>query len=201
MGRHYYIKTTGVSNFIPKEYVDTCLPLHEKGDKYFPDDDDLYWHWLADHLYKTDIPLPDSQRLYLEKNNRLSFKDILWRMAYELFGTHSLDNIYDPFFDGLLSFEELNEMQLECYEAGLKDAEDNEEEPPTKEDYLFTKEEYERLMYEYNQSPPYEEYTNDMPYRPIMAHFIKQIQDHDERYKLLKYFDDECEEQAWDWYK
>jgi hypothetical protein len=62
------IKKKGISDFIPQEWPDTTLPLDANGNRItLFDTDDSYWHWLADYLYETDIPLPESQRLYLEK--------------------------------------------------------------------------------------------------------------------------------------
>jgi hypothetical protein len=40
-------------------------------------------------------------------------------MAYESFGSHALENVYDD-CGGIESFEKLNEMQLECYEEAVK---------------------------------------------------------------------------------
>jgi len=206
-----YMKKTDIADFIPKEFVDIERPLNEKEEKVGRyDTDDSYLHWLADYLYNTEIPLPESQRLYLEQNRtsgirKDKFENLLWQMAYQDFHSHALDNFCEVMdYDGEDKFECLNEMQLECYEDEISQVDGYDENfPPLKEHYLFTREEFERHKYEFEQETkiPIEEMMNDMPYRAIMAHFLKNIPDHEERFRYLKFYEDKCEEEAWDWYE
>jgi hypothetical protein len=179
-------------NFPPRCWIDWKVPLDEGGQELGVVNGDAeryqqYLHWLADYLYETPIPVPERQRDVVERYQESggassAIFDIAASLGYEL---SALEACEDEINRGV-SWEEFHDNEMQYWE-GLSGA---EREGFTKEDVVMTRAEFERVSVEVEESKSIPRHIGhaDIPFRAIFAIFFKEIEDHQERYRLLKQF-------------
>ena len=175
----------------PRAWVDWTVPKDAEGNDLGVVTDapsfDLYLHWLADHLFEAQIPVPESQeallKIYRDSGGaeHATF-DLSERIGYT---TTELEGIERDFAEGM-SWEDFHAHERSCWNDFAKE----EQELQTEEEFFIWREEYERIGREGLESrivPSHIRHA-DIPWRPVLAALFREVPDHDRRYRLLRGF-------------
>lgn len=174
----------------PRAYVDWAVPVDDQGEDIgVATSEDVYrfyLEWLAEYLHKTEIPVPPNQQALLEeyKAHHVSHAiiDLSDMLGYSIWATDGIENMSAD----SQSFDDLHQMELECW----NDFSEEEKEDWTDEEFFTSKQEFLRIQQEHTESQRVPSHIRhaDIPYRPVLAFFFKDISDPLERYKLLDMF-------------
>ena len=174
----------------PRSYTDWSVPLDEHGNELGSCEEEgsynFYLEWLANYLFKTVIPVPESQQAtlteYRVKGAGYAVLDLSDCLGYSIFDTEVIEERSargEP-------FSELQSDELDMW----NDLSEDEQEDWDREDFFTNEEEYMRLGTEFQdvQKVPSHIQHVDIPYRPILAALFKEVSDFNERYEHLNYF-------------
>lgn len=181
----------------PRAYVDWTVPSDEAGNEVGVCTENIgyrrYLEWLADYLFRTTIPVPESQQVLLSGYGNLGVDhavlDLSDLLGYSIWNTESIQEMSasgQP-------FSEHHAAELELWnELSAEDREDW-----TEEDFFTLESDYVRLGAEFREARKVPSHINhaDIPYRPILAALFKEVSDPKKRYDLLDSFYrnfDEC---------
>jgi hypothetical protein len=145
-----------------------------------------YLEWLADYLYKADIPVPSSQAelVAASKENGvdhavLALSDLL---GYTIWDTEWIERMAA---NGA-SFDEFHAAERDAW----NDLSPEEREDWSEDDFFTSEADYVRLGQEFLEAQKIPSHIRhaDIPYRPILAALFKDVPDSTRRYELLNYF-------------
>lgn len=165
----------------PRHFCDLSVPSRADGTPINRDatgeDYTIYVHWLADHLYETDLPLHPRQLAWaLESDNREPSHGIFKISEEASFGLWNLEYVEQAFADGGTWEDEMAEARR-TWEAAWPSPEDHEDHPV--EEYLITRNVWDRIGEEWMEKPVY--HHADIPYRSLLARLLKRIPDRERR--------------------
>ena len=170
----------------PQAYVDCELPVRPDGTRLerprSSEESDYYINWLADYLYTTDIPIPDSQKDITA--------DIL-SLAEEMTITPVLDDIeyYVELGEG---FAGLHKMELDAWDVEDEDLKKEYIDEEGNNHFFTTEAQYNRVAAEIEKRKknlPEGVHYADIPYRALIARQLKKIPRHEDRVAALeRYF-------------
>lgn len=187
-------------NYPPRSWIDWKVPQDDTGKESCSavsgtEEYDRYLHWLADHLHETPIPVPGRQREFVEEYCRSGgAESAALEIASSLgYGLLALE-VIESDIEGGISWEEFHEYEEE-YWQGLSP---EERELSPREEVVMSREEFERLCEEIEERKSVPDHIGhaDVPFRAIFAAFFKDIEDHDERFRILDGFYRELNECA-----
>ncbi len=174
----------------PRAYVDWTVPLDDQGGEIVAakssDEYRFYLQWLADYLYKSEIPLPPNQQAlfeeYMERGVDYAIIDLSDMLGYSIWDLDIIENMIE---EGR-PFKDLQQSELDLWN-GMSD---EEKEIWADEEVFTSEEDLLRIRQEYLESKTVPSHIRhaDIPYRPILAAFFKEIPDAGERYRLLNLF-------------
>jgi len=178
----------------PRAYIDWAVPRdhhgHEIGICYDDATYRYYLEWLADYLYKTEIPVPESQKATLEELSKTGYATMRLSdcLGYPIWETE----IIQEYSASGNPYEDWHQQELALYNK-LPD----DEKEIWGEEFFISKEDYHRLGEEYRESKKVPSHIQhaDIPYRSILAALFKGMPDPKKRYEELDYFYknfDEC---------
>lgn len=179
-------------DYPPRCWIDWKLPQDDAGEQIGSavsgtENYDRYLHWLADYLYETPFPVPERQREFVEQYRRSGGAesaafDIASSLGYGLLPLEVIESD----IDAGISWKEFHEYE-EDYWWGLTP---EERELSPREEIVMSLEEFERLCEEVEEKKSVPDHVGhaDVPFRAIFASLFKDIEDHDERYRILNGF-------------
>lgn len=179
-------------DYPPRCWIDWKVPMDDAGEEIASASSgseryDRYLHWLADYLYETPLPVPERQREFVERYRRSGGAE---SAAYEIasslgYGLLALE-VIESDIEGGISWDEFHEYEEE-YWQGLSP---EERELSPREEVVMCREEFERLCEEVEERKAVPDHIGhaDVPFRAILAALFKDIEDHDERYRILDGF-------------
>ena len=174
----------------PRAYIDWTVPLDDQGREMGTasgkEQYRCYLGWLADHLYNTDIPVPENQRVLLEEYQKrgadYAVIDLSDMLGYSIWDTDLIE--YKVEEDQ--PFDDLHQLELDYW----NDLSDDEKKEWEGEEFFTLEDEFLRIREEYMESKQVPSHIRhaDIPYRPILASLFKSIRDFEERCRLLDLF-------------
>ncbi|MBR1609070.1 MAG: hypothetical protein IJ678_05590 [Kiritimatiellae bacterium] len=170
----------------PRAYVDWIIPRRPDGTAVVSalneNDYDLYLNWLADYLYETDLPLPESQR---------DVSASLFQLAENLsLDWMNLEHLERHIKEGG-SFAEWHKTEVEGFESLGDDEKDLWLESSSSGGPEFlTEAEFNRIAKEVEEASSVPESIQhlDIPYRALISRILKKIPRHRERVAELDRF-------------
>ena len=167
----------------PRAYVDCEVPVRADGTQLThpqsKEEVDLYINWLADHLFTKDIPIPERQKGVTA--NILS-------LAEEMTITPILDEI-KHYVESGEGFAGLHEMELNAWNCEDEDLKKEYIDEDGNNAFFTTQEQYNRVAEEIEERKknlPEEVHYADIPYRALIARYLKTIPRHEDRVAALK---------------
>jgi len=174
----------------PRAYVDWTVPCDAQGRVVGvcrdPETYTRYLDWLADYLYETSIPLPESQtellKRYKQKGANYAVLDLSDCLGYSIWET---DDIERAFREGQ-SYSAIHEVEQKAFD----ELSEEEKEEWLPEDFFTSPEDYERIGRELEESKIVPQHIRhaDIPYRAVLADLFKGIPDRSKRREMLDYF-------------
>ena len=177
----------------PRAYVDWTVPLDDQGREIGRCNDVAtyrrYIEWLADYLYFTDIPIPDSQQALVaqfEAQNGIN-SAVFW--LSEDLGTTIWDaeRVGEAFLDGL-THGQFHEREIEVW--NLLSDEERQMWGDAEVDFFISEADYQRVgreALETRKVPAHIRHA-DIPCRPVFAKFLKAVSSREDRIAHLDYF-------------
>ncbi len=148
-----------------------------------------YIEWLADYLYRTEIPVPDNQLQDLAEfeSKKGIASAVFWLsddLGLSLWETELIERCCS---DGL-SYEEYHQVEVKLW----NDMPDNEREvyEDPEEEFFTSESDYGRIGQEAIEAKrvPHHIQHADIAYRPIFAKLLKKVESKEERIAHLDYF-------------
>lgn len=145
-----------------------------------------YLEWLADYLFTSDIPVPQSQTelvaLYKTKGADHAVLDLSDCLGYSLWDTELIQEMSASGHP----FSEHHASEREAWNGLSED----ERQGWSEEDFFTSEEDYARLGQEFKEAQKLPSHIRhaDIPYRPVLAALFKEVPDRKQRYELLDYF-------------
>jgi hypothetical protein len=178
-----------LSSLPPRSYPDLTVPERADGTALVscnsPDDYPRYVHWLADYLHTAQVPLTPAQEVWLQALQPTAH-DVIFQCSDSLgYATDQIEDIESFFTTGGTWLEYLDMMQ-----AAWDSANDVEHDETFEEWLDMTEARFERLRVEWNEkqkfAPDY--YHADIPFRSLLAWALRQIPDHEERFREMDWY-------------
>ncbi len=150
---------------------------------------DRYLNWLADHLFHTEISVPNNQLetlAHFEANGGIA-SAAFWLSNNLGLSIWDTEMIEAWFVDGK-SYEQFHLQKVEMWEDLTDDERELFGNPD--EEYFTSKVDYSRIGQEKLESlrVPAHILHADIPYRPILAKLLKRVEDRNERIAHLDGF-------------
>lgn len=177
----------------PRAYVDWAVPLGDHGNEIGVCHDTAtyrrYLEWLADYLFRTEIPVPDNQlNVLAEFESKDGIKSAVVCLSCDWgLSIWYAEEIENCFLEGL-SYAEFHQKEISMWNDlpnNLRELYENSE------DEFYTSEaDYKRIgreAVEAKKVPPHIQHA-DIAYRPIFAKLLKKVESKKERIAHLDYF-------------
>ncbi|SMP39737.1 hypothetical protein SAMN06295888_101316 [Desulfonatronum zhilinae] len=177
----------------PRAFIDWTVPFDELGNEIGMCHDtetyQRYIKWLADYLYRTEIPVPENQLQDLAKFEAKEgiASAVFWLsddLGYSIWETELIESCCS---DGL-SYEEYHQVEVNLWNEMPENEREVCEDP--EEEFFTSEADYKRICQEAidaKKVPPHIRHA-DIPYRPILAKLLKIVASKDERVAHLDYF-------------
>ena len=175
----------------PRAWVDWAVPTDPRGREVGSANSlascHFYLSWLADYLVETEIEVPECQREMLENYRRTG--GARWA-AHDLGSTmgflvYDIENLERLSAQGV-PWETVHAMELRLYERFSAGDREN----LSREEFCVSREDYERIGREAKESKKVPSHIQhaDIPFRSVFAALLKEVPDHEARYRYLDGF-------------
>lgn len=176
-----------LSDLPPRFFCDFTVPPVRDGitssDEY-----QEYVHWLADYLHQADLPLSPEQQEWLQQTDRPPRGVIFMCSDCYGFEASDLEFVEHYFAEGETHDQWRTRMRTEWedYYPTPLDREEN----PFDEWQPLSEEVYARLHREWQQGKEtgQEWHHADIPFRSLLSWSLRQIPEHEERFKELDFY-------------
>lgn len=175
----------------PRAWTDWAIPTDEKGKEIgvaeTPACYEFYLRWLADYLYETDITVPECQRDAVKKyaseeGASSAVFDLGFTMGILYYDIEALEHLSLKGVD----WETVHSEEMAQY----KEHYEEDREIISEEDFCVSRKDYERIGREVREAQRLPSHIKhlDIPFRPVFAALLKNVPDHEDRYRHLKGF-------------
>jgi hypothetical protein len=175
----------------PHTRVDWTVPTDQSGREIgvarTQSDYQFYLHRLADYLYETDITVPECQRNAVRKyasegGAQSAVCDLGFTMGILYYDIEDLERLS---LEGV-GWETVHSEEM----AHCNEYSEEERETISEEGFCASREDYERIGREAGEAQRIPSHVGhlDIPFRPVFAALLKNVPDHEERYRLLNRF-------------
>jgi hypothetical protein len=171
----------------PRFFCDFTVPPAQDGAPS-SDEYEAYVHWLADCLFQKELPLSQDQQDWLHRANRTP-RGVIFECSDSYgFGVSDLEFV-ESHFGPDQTYPQWQSRMREEWKNFYPTAEDREENP-FDEWQPLSEEVYLRLHREWQQGieTGQEWESVDIPFRSLLGWAIRQIPEHEERFKELDFY-------------
>ena len=177
----------------PRAYVDWAVPLDDQGRDIGRCNDAAtyrrYLEWLSDYLFLTEIPIPENQQaLVAEFEARDGIASAVFWLSDDLGMTiWDAEWVEEAFLDGL-THGQFHEREIEV--LNLLSDEERQIWGDPEADFFISEADYQRIGSEALEARkvPADIRHADIPYRPVLAKFLKAVSSREDRIAHLDYF-------------
>ena len=172
-----------------RSYIDTTCPRDDMGREIgaaHGDEFERYIDWLAEYLFRTEIPVPENQKQLLQEYQEKGADHAVFDLS------ECLGYSEEPWdYDCYTSYDDYRMHMLEAF--GTLSQEEQREYlygENVEGTYYMSGIDYARCKSEFDEAKKVPEHIShaDIPYRPVLAALFKCIPEHDKRKELLEYF-------------